>query len=90
MPDRLGARLMRFRPKQGRPPVGKVGKAETATCRRVFKTLTGPCPSPSVANRMSEGAPEQAQVPAQERKRQTVSEWKNDARQKFAARRVRR
>ncbi|MDE0459716.1 MAG: ATP-binding protein [Chromatiales bacterium] len=53
--ERLRAKLSQFRPKRGRPPMGKVRKAEIATYQRVFKALTELCPSPSVAKEMIEG-----------------------------------
>ena len=53
--ERLRSKLSRFRPKRGRPPMGKVRKAEIATYQRVFKALTELCPSPSVAKEMIEG-----------------------------------
>ena len=52
---RLRAKLSRFRPKRGRPPMGNVRKAEIATYQRIFKALTELCPSPSVAKEMIEG-----------------------------------
>ena len=53
--ERLRSKLSQFRPKQGRPPMGKVPKAEIATYQRVFKALTELCSSPSVAKEMIEG-----------------------------------
>ena len=53
--ERLRSKFSQFRPKQGRPPMGKVRKAEIATYQRVFKALTELCPSPSVAKEMIEG-----------------------------------
>lgn len=53
--ERLRAKLSQFRPKRGRPPMGKVRKAEIATYQRIFKALTELCPSPSVAKEMIEG-----------------------------------
>ena len=52
---RLRAKLSQFRPKRGRPPMGKVRKADIATYQRVFKALTELCPSPRVAKEMIEG-----------------------------------
>ena len=53
--ERLRAKLSQFRPKRGRPPMGKVPKAEIATYQRIFNALTELCPSPSVAKEMIEG-----------------------------------
>lgn len=53
--ERLRSKLSQFRPKRGRPPMGKVQKAEIATYQRVFKALTDLCPSPSAAKEMIEG-----------------------------------
>ena len=53
--ERLSAKLSQFRPKRGRPPMGKVPNAEIATYQRIFNALTELCPSPSVAKEMIEG-----------------------------------
>lgn len=53
--EQLRSKLSQFRPKRGRPPMGKVRKAEIATYQRVFKALTELCPSPSVTKEMIEG-----------------------------------
>ena len=53
--ERLRSKLSQFRPKRGRPRMGKVRKAEIATYQRVFKALTELCPWPSVAKELIEG-----------------------------------
>ena len=51
----LKAKLSQFRPRRGRPPMGKVGNREVAIYQQVFKALTELCASPSVAKEMIEG-----------------------------------
>ena len=46
---RLREKLVQFRPKKGRPRMGKVRSAEIATYQRIFGALTELCPSPRVA-----------------------------------------
>ena len=52
---RLRDKLAEFRPKRGRPRMGKVRSAEIATYQRIFRALTELCPSPTVAKEMIEG-----------------------------------
>ena len=51
----LRDKLAQFRPRRGRPRMGKVRSAEIATYQRVFRALTNLCPSPKVAKEMIEG-----------------------------------
>lgn len=57
---RLKEKLTQFRPKRGRPRMGKVPNAEIATYRRIFRVLTELCPSPRAAKEMIEGVLEHA------------------------------
>ena len=52
---RLKAKLAQFRPRRGRPRMGKVCSREIATYQRIFRALTELSPSPSVAKEMIEG-----------------------------------
>lgn len=51
----LKAKLAQFRPRRGRPSMGKVRSEEVATYRRIFRALTELSPSPTAAKKMIEG-----------------------------------
>ena len=51
---RLKDELVRFRPRRGRPRMGKVRGQEIATYRRVFRSLTELSPSPNAAKKIIE------------------------------------
>ena len=51
----LTKKLVEFRPRRGRPPMGGIRKGEIATYRRIFKALTEVCPSTKVAKEVIEG-----------------------------------
>ena len=51
----LKAKLAQFRPRRGRPRMGKVRSQEIATYQRIFQALTELSPSPRVAKEMIEG-----------------------------------
>lgn len=48
-------KLAQFRPRRGRPRMGKVRSEEVATYRRIFRALTELSPSPTAAKQMIEG-----------------------------------
>ena len=50
----LKAKLAQFRPRRGRPSMGKVRTEEVATYRRIFRALTELSPSPTAAKQMIE------------------------------------
>ena len=50
----LDAKLRKFQPKRGRPPFGKVQRADFPTYRRVFQALAKCSPSPDVAKKIIE------------------------------------
>ena len=52
---RIKAKLAQFRPRRGRPRMGKVQSREIATYQRIFRALTELSPSPSAAKQMIEG-----------------------------------
>ena len=51
---RIKEKLTRFRPRRGRPSLGRVRGREIATYRRVFRSLTELSPSPSAAKEIIE------------------------------------
>ena len=57
---RIKEKLTQFRPRRGRPQLGKVRSSEIATYRRIFSALTEMSPSPSVAKDIIEGVLSQA------------------------------
>ena len=57
---RLREKLAQFRPRRGRPHMGKVRSAEIATYQQIFRALTDLCPSPRIAKEMIEGVIEYA------------------------------
>ena len=57
---RLRDKLAQFRPRRGRPHMGRVRSVEIATYQRIFGALTDLCPSPRIAKEMIERVIEHA------------------------------
>ena len=51
----LESRLKAFRPKRGRPALGRVQNTDIGTYQKVFWALTKTCPTPEIAMKMIEG-----------------------------------
>lgn len=51
----LKNKLMQFRPRRGRPCMGKVRSGEIAIYQKIFNALTELCPTPTVAKEIIEG-----------------------------------